>query len=878
MTRSEEPPCPSPINYTYRGECDAGPNVTTAADDLLARVSSEPVDVLAEGEALLGMETDPDARAKVLRAMSLVARSATSLEESIAFAREAAASADSQTLRGEALMTLAGSQAMAGDHGGALGSLEKASKDASGLLVAQLEFQRGVVQNIAGDWSAALDAYERAMPGFVAAGRSDFVAQILHNQGYIYSQTGRLDEAERVLEEARSIEEESGLLLELAGTDHNLGLIASYRGDIPEALRRLTASDEIHMRQTGEQLPRHVSRCEVLLSAGLFHEAYELAKKIARGARQRGRADDEADALLVAARAGLLSGEVNQAIDLASRAKKAFSAQQRFARAPQADLVSIEARTVRDGSSQDLYVECLSSYRALGKAGLPVAAERARILAAQMAVELGDLTTAGDLLENERSYAVPVEIRIQDRLATAKLRMARGDGRGAAAAALSGLHALEVYRSGIGASDVRVGMDRLGRDLAEVGLSLAVSSGRPRRIFRWIERTKARALLYPPVVPGKDHPSHEALVELRRLTAELRASPDDGRDGRLLRRQRHLQEELRRRARLEQADGPVRKSFSLDRLTTELGDSKLLELGIVAGQLVGVTIESGRFRFHQIGEASKIEKEAARLRSHLRRTTRLNRGSSSAREAVGLFARAVLGGIDFEGGPVVVVPPGSLMAVPWAVLPPLVGCSVTVAPSAELWLEAHEREASSSRVVLAAGPDLEHAEAEITELLALHPEAVVVAGDGQLGSFSAEARGAGLVHAACHASFVPENPMFSSLHLHDGDLNVYDMERIGEPPDLMILSACDSGFSETRPGEEITGLAAALLSMGSRSVVASVGLVPDSAATRSLMVSFHRGLVDGLPPSQALSAAQANFIDDEAGYLAAASFICVGGV
>ena len=92
----------------------------------------------------------------------------------------------------------------------------------------------------------------------------------------------------------------------------------------------------------------------------------------------------------------------------------------------------------------------------------------------------------------------------------------------------------------------------------------------------------------------------------------------------------------------------------------------------------------------------------------------------------------------------------------------------------------------------------------------------------------------------------------------------------------MVLSACDSGYTEARAGDELAGLTSALLSMGSRSVVASVGLVPDAAATADLMVSFHRGLIEGLEPARALSRAQSEMFDDPETFVAAASFICVG--
>jgi CHAT domain-containing protein len=64
--------------------------------------------------------------------------------------------------------------------------------------------------------------------------------------------------------------------------------------------------------------------------------------------------------------------------------------------------------------------------------------------------------------------------------------------------------------------------------------------------------------------------------------------------------------------------------------------------------------------------------------------------------------------------------------------------------------------------------------------------------------------------------------------------------------------------------------------MGSRTVVASVGLVPDAEATSDLMIDFHRGLIKGLSPAQALSDAQSAAFEDPGRFVAAASFVCVG--
>jgi tetratricopeptide (TPR) repeat protein len=772
---------------------------------------------------------------------------------------------------------MAGSMASAGETGEALSVLEEATAHASGLIAAQLEFQRGYVLSMTGDYGPALKAYERSLPWFRDSGRPDFVAMALHNQGFIYTHTGRLDEAEEVLREARQLEEASGRLLEMAGTDNNLGLLASYRGDIPEALRRLTASDDLYMRQTGDAVPRHVSRCEILLSVGLYHEASDLAKRIASGAKRKGRAEDEADALLVAARAALLAGDAEEAKDLARVAISKFDTQNREIWATQANLALVEAMYESEGASARLGDQTRHVADSLAANGFVVAASRARILAGRISLDLSDSTSAEEdltALGNPRSG--PVELRIQRWQAEALLRLARGKARGADAAARAGLDLLDDYQAGLGASDLRFGIERQGAELGAIGLKLAVESGRARRVFRWMERTRARALRYPPVVPDENDPEQGVLAELRQVSADLR-DPEKHDDRDLIRKQRRLQEQLRGSNRVRRSGTASDSDLSIEILLDSLADRTLVELGSVDGRLLAVMVRNQRFTVHEIGGASVIERELARLRSTLRRTARMRRDSNLIRDSVGRFDQMVLGNLGIDSDQVVLVPSGPLMAAPWAVLPSLTGTVVTVAPSAEMWWRAFSRESSGEGVVLAAGPDLENATREVAGLKSLYTRATVLEPSDTADRFGAAVRGAAVAHAACHASFEVDNPMFSSLRLGDGDFNVYDLERLHHPPDLMVLSACDSGYTDTRAGDELTGVTSALLSMGAKSVVASVGLVPDSEATSDLMVAFHRGLISGATPAEALATAQFQSLDTPDGYIAAASFLCIGG-
>lgn len=69
-----------------------------------------------------------------------------------------------------------------------------------------------------------------------------------------------------------------------------------------------------------------------------------------------------------------------------------------------------------------------------------------------------------------------------------------------------------------------------------------------------------------------------------------------------------------------------------------------------------------------------------------------------------------------------------------------------------------------------------------------------------------------------------------------------------------MLSACDVGRTEVRPGDEILGFTAALLHLGTATVISSVSRVDDETAL-SVMTAYHRALSAGVRPAEALALA-----------------------
>ena len=156
-----------------------------------------------------------------------------------------------------------------------------------------------------------------------------------------------------------------------------------------------------------------------------------------------------------------------------------------------------------------------------------------------------------------------------------------------------------------------------------------------------------------------------------------------------------------------------------------------------------------------------------------------------------------------------------------------------------------------ARVLVVAGPHLHHAAAEVTALRRLYPRAQVLAGRDATVAAVLEAMGRStLVHVAAHGTFRMDNPMFSTLHLHDGPLHVHELEELEAVPATVVLTACSAGRSGVLPGDELLGTSAVLMALGVRTLVAPLMPVADAAAAGGFF-SYAAGVAGKLanPPA-----------------------------
>jgi CHAT domain-containing protein/tetratricopeptide (TPR) repeat protein len=113
------------------------------------------------------------------------------------------------------------------------------------------------------------------------------------------------------------------------------------------------------------------------------------------------------------------------------------------------------------------------------------------------------------------------------------------------------------------------------------------------------------------------------------------------------------------------------------------------------------------------------------------------------------------------------------------------------------------------------------------------------------------------LHISCHGAFAPDAPLESSLSIAaDEQLTAGDvLSELRLHCDLVTLSACESGLSRVRRGDELMGLARAFLSAGAPALVCTLWQV-DERSTCLLMARFYQEVQHGHGFAEALKQAQ----------------------
>ncbi|MFE5600666.1 CHAT domain-containing protein [Streptomyces coelicoflavus] len=887
-------------------------------------VFAAPGEALTRAEELLGADPSPLHASVAHQVIGIWQRDFGDTRRALAHlrrARDLAARAESAEREADVLATLGVALVHAGRTRAGLEAFERGVARGSGHTRARVLYRRAYVWWVLGRHGEALEDVRRAIPVLRQVDDVIWTARALTLRATVHLALGSVERAEADFTAAEALWDTTGQEHDKADAVESRGLAAFRSGDVPAALRLLDEAAERYAKLGTPTFMLTIRRCEVLMAAGLATEALaEADAAVAALDGIGGQSTRKAELLLVAARAARLAGEPQTSLARAAVAVRLFAGQRRTWYETHARLVLLEARVATGRGSGRLVADAAAVAERLAAFGAPAAPE-ASLLAGRIALDLGWTADA------ERHLAVaarsrhggPPLARMTGWAAQALRARAAGSARGVLEACRRGLDVLDDHRMTLGASELRARATAQGAELAALAQRASLVSGGPRRLLGWSERWRATVLSAPPTRPPADPVLLTAMTAFRELAARAEEARSDG--GRpapaLEREQRRLEREIRSRTLHMRGEAPDDGDrFDVRRLLRRLGDDvRLVELAVLDGRVQVLLCGQGRVRRFEAGLLADAEAEAEHVQAGLRR---LAHPGAEARlplvEAAGARLQHLLLGpaaAHLGSGPVVVVPPGRLHRVPWALLPALRDRVLSVSPSASSWLRARDTSPPpGGRQVLVRGPGLATGGAEITELvqrygalpgpgtgavrggaagggsrLGVGDGGVPASAVGEGSAFVAagpvpgggptvleedaarvprvlrELDGAALAHIAAHGTFRADSPLFSSLRMADGPLIVHDFERLDRSPYRIILPCCDTARFASVGADELLGLVTALLPLGTAGVVACTAPVNDAAAV-PLMLALHKGLDAGLSLAEALRDARASLPDD----------------
>jgi tetratricopeptide (TPR) repeat protein len=873
------------------GEARAATSGTREVDDLLPLALSRPREALARAREVLAGRPGYHDASVAHQAASIVLRDLGDTEaglREIRLALRQARKTGSAEREADVLASLGIALVYAGRTAAGLAAFGQAVQRSTGVLAARVLARRGLVLWVLGQYPAALEDLRYAVAVLRRAGDLLWTARALNNRGIVYLGLGSTSRADADFASAARLFSDIGQELEAIYAVGNRAVAAFASGDLPAALALFDEATASFGRLKVPNMASRVDRLAVLLAAGLAADALAEADAAVRELEQiRGWSTKKAELLLMAANCALAAAQPQAAEEWAQTAYRLFWSQRSAWWQAHAARVLVEARYKAGPASPALHREAIRAAARLDLLSASDAAQ-AHLLAGRIALALGRRDDAErHLVAAARTRRRgPALSRVSGWLAEALRAEAANRPGLMLAACRQGLNVLDEHRLTLGASELRAQASVHGAELAALAQRHTARAGRPRLLLAWSERWRATVQAVPAVRPVADAELGASLTALRSVTRQLEtARSEGGPTASLQREQQRLENAVRASALRVQGIGTAPTTFRIPDLLAELGPAQLIEIVEVDGSLQVLVCGSGRVRQFTAGRATDAMRAADFARFALRRLARGGPGDDpgSAQSILATagprLEHALLGpAVRYLGdGPVVIVPPARLHTVPWALLPALRDRVVSVAPSAGAWMRARSAPPPGHRhITLARGPGLASNGAEIPLVAQLYDDVTVLTD----GAATAEKvlyalDGAWLAHIAAHGMFRADSPLFSSLHMHDGPLTVYDFEQLRRAPHQLILSSCDSGVLAPTGANELLGLVSSLLPLGTAGIVAAIVPLNDQAVV-PMMVDLHQHLRAGQTLAESVLRVRRGLADDPVQYATAMSLIALG--
>ncbi len=879
---------------------DGRESIVTDPLDAWNLAKSNPEESLHVADAVLRSS----ATARSTTALALAARGRAHFElgqndRAIGDLREAAAAVPDH-FRPRVVIALAVAVAASGGHDEATALLGDvidattghAEDDADGRAIRGLALsQLGYLMMHAGDLRSATGVFQEAielLDGDPA--EEDALARVHGNLGYSLLLAGDLSRAVESFEAAIAHGHATNQMMLVAGCLQNQAYAQSQQGEFPAALHQLGEARQVYST-TGDPR-RNLSTlfddfAETYRLAGLTGDAVDHATRALDLIAGGGNLEQEADATYRLAVCLLDHGDHERAEAVAERASPMFRQAGRSLWATRATLVALEATAELTGEPERVG-RAEEAIDELDRAGWRTEALRIRnrlLVAALASGDAGliDRLLTDDLPETDQSVTAKLE-RVLHRAIAARHRRGRADGPLGEARDV-----LLSHRRRLADPELRAGSGRLAEAFRFVSLDQALGTRDPAEVLSAEEHWRAASVRLPRARPSTD-PDVAALSQELRSATRLAAEADEP-DPALAATIHRLEERLRRishRSTTSPDVVPTADGAAVDdvdpkelrsRLAQQLGRRRLTEWFGHRGQLLAVDIDRTGAELRTVGPLPEVRARASRLRRDLARLLQAPPGVDLTPRWSRLTGRAqslgqqLLGSESAADG-LVLCPPGQLQELPWRLLLPAEAGQATIAFSATAWLGAEATIAGPELHVI-AGPDLAAAadDHRSTTTPVGSVTAAAAAGRRDLDLALDEAD---LLHIAAHGRFRADNPMFSSVRLHDGEFALHELSAYDRVPSVVALAACDAGRSlHLEQGAEQLGPASAWIDAGVETVIAPICAVPDGS-TATVFQAFYDAL-PGSTPAEALAAAWHDVAGAEPTLAGtAAAFLCFG--
>lgn len=664
------------------------------------------------------------------------------------------------------------------------------------------------------------------------------LATVYENCANASSELNQFQEAYRYYRLSKELAIETGQTYRAACINYNLGCMHYKQGEYTEALNILAETRTAMPMEQGHVYLSDLTQSEIYLELNMNREAIAVAESAATGFSLTNQTFERAQAISVMARAYSQLNEYREAGRLFEQAKSMFQVQGNHVRAAATDLYQ-GLMWLQTGRNAEARAAARQAHKAFITEHLKSKAAFALVVSARANLNLGDLEAATrDAISALTEYegALLPWVAYQVHAVLGEIYRIRGNITVAVEEFRRAIDRLEGVRANIAEDDLRLNFLKDKVPVYEMLLSCCLQQADAaslREAFTTAERSKGRTLV--DLLAG-------SVGSLKQVT-----------------------------------------SSSIEDIQAALSPgSVLIEYIISDGRLSAFCLSKEGFEV-QIGicSISELKRRFDFLQFHL---SRLASGPPAAEPAMTfnllniqdhlqrLYELLVkpLETVVERSKSLVFVPYGFLHYLPFHALFDgtkylIDRFQISYAPSATIYQLFKTKTPRNTGTTLLVGvPDANapFIAGEIQGIESLWPDSrTLLAAEATQSRVADAMTTAKFVHLASHATFRADNPMFSSIQLHDTPMNFFDIYKLRTSAQLVTLSGCGTGLSSVVAGDELLGLVRGFLYAGATAVVTSLWDVNDRT-TAMLMGYFYSYLAAGQSKSRSLQLAMLRLRED----------------